>query len=284
MPTFREQLTPGSLVKYVVWTAAQHRFPVTLKLKSGACFELRPNAIGRNGNNDYGVAYEVFVHKHLDLMQIPRKDDIHSIVDLGGNVGMSVVYWLTQYRNAEITVFEPHPAHGAQLRRNIRLNTANEDVCRLMPYAAGTKDAMMSLNDRGSASSLVTERRPGEPTFEVKVVDLFMLLGGRQIDIFKMDIEGGEYPLLEDPRFERLNIRHLIMEWHARPGRTDDAEWCRKRLVSFGYYIDAMHAEPGDTSFGIIAARRTLLSVSGTVPRRRDTNNGTKVFRGRRTQ
>ncbi len=57
MLDFTSRLTYGSAVSYVAWRTTGRKRPVVLKLKTGPRFELREEK-----NNDYGVAWEVFVH------------------------------------------------------------------------------------------------------------------------------------------------------------------------------------------------------------------------------
>jgi hypothetical protein len=47
-----------------------------------------------------------------------------------------------------------------------------------------------------------------------------------------MDIEGGEYAILGDPRFALLRPRCLVMEWH---GTRNDRDWCLSRFASLDY-------------------------------------------------
>jgi hypothetical protein len=54
--------------------------------------------------------------------------------------------------------------------------------------------------------------------FWVDVVDIFDELSDRAIDILKIDIEGSEHPLLADPRFAKLRVRFLVMEWLVTTG------------------------------------------------------------------
>ena len=45
-------------------------------------------------------------------------------------------------------------------------------------------------------------------------MDLFDALRGA--DVLKLDIEGGEWALLGDPRWATVDVRAVVMEWHWR--------------------------------------------------------------------
>jgi hypothetical protein len=53
----------------------------------------------------------------------------------------------------------------------------------------------------------------GAPT-EVEVMDVLPLLA--DADLVKMDIEGAEWPILQDPRFASLGISALVLEYHPQ--------------------------------------------------------------------
>jgi hypothetical protein len=72
---------------------------------------------------------------------------------------------------------------------------------------------------------------------KVQVVDVFQAVPDAPIDILKIDIEGSEYAILADPRFEALAARteRVLLEWHAR-GEQGEA-LCRDRLASLGFTV-----------------------------------------------
>src|SRR4051812_47176103 len=61
------------------------------------------------------------------------------VIDGGGYIGMSVLYFKAKYPNARITCFEPDPEVFAVLEENIRGNslTGVEPVCAGLTAAAG---------------------------------------------------------------------------------------------------------------------------------------------------
>src|SRR5579864_6752367 len=99
MLNFTRRLTPQSAVAYGVWRLRESRQPILLRLRSGPQFELRP---GRDINNDYGVAYEIFVEKLYDDARTIPRDSVSFIVDLGANVGYSLLYWLNTFSSSRI--------------------------------------------------------------------------------------------------------------------------------------------------------------------------------------
>jgi FkbM family methyltransferase len=225
---FTRALTVPSALAYAAWIFRGRAGPVQLALRRGPRIEIRPTAFGALGNNDYGVAYEVYISRTYELAERLDPERVELVVDMGANVGFSVLLWLTRFRRCQVIAFEPHPGHAAQLRRHLDLNDAAGRVI-LHEAAAGSSERDLVLTDLGS-SSTVLESGEGLP---VRVVDVFPLLVNRRIDLMKVDIEGGEYEILEDPRFVTLDVRALIMEWHKREqrGRRDVLD----RLAALGF-------------------------------------------------
>src|SRR6185312_7799745 len=187
-------------------------------------------------NNDYGVAYEIFVHNILFPPVWVPPERVQLIVDIGANVGMSCLWWLSNYWRARVIAFEPHPDHVSQARANIALN-GWQDRVELHQAGAGTSPRRAMLSDAGTSSSLIGPIKRG---IEVEIVDFFEMIGGQHIDILKMDIEGAEVELLQDERFGQLSIGTLVMEWHrpdeqGRGGR----DWCVTRVeeANFRTYV-----------------------------------------------
>ncbi len=233
--SFIGTLNPASLPSYLLWRAGGRASMTTLRLRDGIRLLFRPVS---DTANDYGLAYEVFVHRFYDCPRPIERDEVRLIVDLGANVGFTPLYWATTYRRAAVIAYEPHPAHVAQCRANLALNRGGERV-ELHAAAAGRQDGQMRLTDEGTSSTEVSGTAAG---IDVPVEDTLAALAGRTIDILKIDIEGGEYPIMEDERFPGLDIRRVVMEWHRRQDGRAGA-WCTERLREAGFEIEPIFDE-----------------------------------------
>jgi len=236
---FTRSLTRASIATYLRWRLSGRTRTVVVQMRAQIGFQDHPGPGPRfrlrardAGNNDLGVAYEIFVLRLLmPPVRIPP-ERVKLVVDLGANVGMSCLWWLANYWRTRVIAFEPHPGHAAEARVNLAQN-GYEPRIDLHEAAVGPEATTAWISDAGAAS---TVSATGGSGFEVKVLDLFAILAGRRVDILKMDIEGSEVGLLDDPRFAALDIGAIVMEWHrpdaaGRGGR----EWCIRRLEEFGF-------------------------------------------------
>ncbi|HEY0468138.1 MAG TPA: FkbM family methyltransferase [Polyangiaceae bacterium] len=203
--------------------------PAIFRLRTGERLFLRGEPAA-----DVATAFEIFVaevYRHVG----PEPDpSVTRIVDVGANVGMSLVYWASRYPNARLVAFEPHPVHVASLKRNLEENGISDRV-ELHAAAACAHAGTVQLTDDEVCSSVTTKSTAR--TRSIEAVDFFAAIGSEPIDLMKMDIEGGEYELLGDPRFSALRIPRLVLEWHNTSEHPDGRKWCEERLSSLGYTV-----------------------------------------------
>lgn len=233
MKRLRDHLTCGSRLRYLAWRVAALRAPLVARLKTGERLLLRPPP-----SSDLATANEVFVGRAYHPPRAVPEDSVRHIVDLGANVGYSVVWWLKAFPHARITAYEPHPAHCQQIRWHLGANDGGNRVT-LHDAAAGTADGMATLTDAENQSSVIDSSNG----LTVTVRDLFT--GLDRVDLLKIDIEGSEYDILADSRFGDLRPPVVVMEWHRTSDPRCGATWCEDRLKSLGYTVH--HVTDGGT-------------------------------------
>jgi hypothetical protein len=111
-----------------------------------------------------------------------------------------------------------------------------------MPFAAGN-----------AADSRLLDV-PGDGSIEVPVVDI--LRDTHDVDVMKMDIEGGEWAILGDARFAALGARRLVMEWHTHLCPDADPHAAVRRLLESAGYRIALDHPSGSLRNGLIWAQR----------------------------
>ncbi|MBA4067325.1 MAG: hypothetical protein C0501_27175 [Isosphaera sp.] len=248
-PSLRAQWTVPSQARYAVWRLAGRRYPLRARLRGGPRMVIRPNCL-----DDLRVADEVFVRRVYDAPWPVDPAGVEAVVDLGSNVGYTCLLWLWRFPRCRVDAFEPHPAHARQVAEHLALN-GWAGRATVTAAAAGAAAGTARLTDAG-ISSRVSAAEPGagaDGRLDIAVVDWLAWAAGRRIDLLKMDIEGGEYDLLADPRFPALDIRRAVVEWHATDPRDPGREWCRDRLAAAGFEVRAGDEGP---NYGLLWARR----------------------------
>jgi FkbM family methyltransferase len=241
---FRDKLNLPSRVKFYLWRLSGNRFESTFTLKSGMHIFLRPMPF-----SDLATATEVFAMQAYEVPGNIKIDDMRLIVDLGANVGYSCIYWLDNFPRVRLIAFEPHPDHVKQIRKHIEANSAQEQVT-LISKAAGINEDRMYLTDNQASSTLAQSFKEG--TIAVEVTDWISQLGDQPIDLLKMDIEGSEYTLLSDVRFNTLNIKICVVEWHNTDKNPNGRLWCEKKFAELGYQF--CPGKVNDSQYGLLWA------------------------------
>lgn len=161
------------------------------------------------------------------------------VLDIGGFEGG----WSDGVRvarpNAIIHIFEPHPVFAEDLRKKFRETPG----IHIHEFAIGKSRGRLSLSDDGDASSAFGTSGPQSYDAEIRPVDEFFNatdLG--QIDLVKINIEGGEYDLVPAMidcgairQIERLQVQFHLFDpslvaqrdaIRARLSDTHTCTWC----------------------------------------------------------
>ena len=200
----------------------------------------------RHPLNDMWVLDEIYVQRvyepppevlaHLDGLSRPPR-----IVDLGGHAGMFALFALGRFPGSTVTSVEPNPDNAAVLGASLDAGTLG-DRWRLVRGAAGTAQG----TTRFSGQSFLTQTGGSDGT-EVEMIDAFALLD--EADLAKIDIEGGEWPILSDERLRGSAVRALVLELHAdETGGTAYRDRARELLSAAGFVPGPLFDERPDTA------------------------------------
>lgn len=152
------------------------------------------------------------------------------VYDVGGYEGDWCLGIAARSSGAEIHVFEPSPGALARLERN---TVGHADV-HIHRYGLGASSRTASIAAKGPGSSLYdtgTEWTRAE--VEIRdVVDVVRELGHDRIHVLKLNIEGGEYEVLERMIDTGLTARvdSLLIQFHEWLPRA----YTRRRAIRSG--------------------------------------------------
>lgn len=140
------------------------------------------------------------------------------VLDLGGNVGLFGAWLTDRMPYARLVSYEPDERNAGILERTVARNVDAGLVApgawTVVRAAAGTRDGTA----RFAAGRFAMSRVVGEEVETGTVVDVAVRdvlardLAG--VDLLKMDVEGGEWAILEDTRFAPASLGALVLEYH----------------------------------------------------------------------
>jgi FkbM family methyltransferase len=146
------------------------------------------------------------------------------VLDLGANIGLFGIYALSRWPAATIQSFEPDPTNLPLVSSAIAANrfegrwsVANVAVANQTAESSFTAglfaDSHLSFEADAGAGQPDSAADDGSHTITVRTVDIFA--EDHDVDLMKMDIEGGEWAILSDRRLADLKADVLVFEWHT---------------------------------------------------------------------
>lgn len=140
------------------------------------------------------------------------------VLDVGGNIGLFTLFLVYKYgreRFAAIHLFEPNPDTYARLRRNLEANglSGPGGFCTAHLLALSDRAGTIYMESPHGYSVLNRISDTGTVPVECKTLDAWRRENSvGAVDLFKVDVEGHELPLLRGAP-ESLNAaRHLFIE------------------------------------------------------------------------
>jgi FkbM family methyltransferase len=196
------------------------------------------------------------VEKRLRALDAPVR-----VLDLGGHVGLFGLWFRAAFPDARFTSYEPDPENVAVLRTTVRVNQL-ADTWTVIEAAAATADGEATFVSDGPLSQfagtpdalrdehatlaaifpfLRGQRLLTPRDVTVRTHDVMPALG--ECDFLKLDIQGGEWPLLTDARFKQLSAAALVMELHPQASPVNEPlAWTTKLLTRLGFRLTVLRA------------------------------------------
>lgn len=175
-------------------------------------------------------------YKEIFVSEIYRFDagkEAPSILDLGANIGLSVLYFKSLYPKARVTAFEADPAIYECLKENVHANGFHD--VELINKAVWDSNGTLCFQAEGGDGGRVAS---GDDGVEVEAIDIREHLASNTYDFLKMDIEGAEhvvFPAIKDylPQF-----KYIFLEYHSTPDRPQALASMLDFLSQAGFRFD----------------------------------------------
>jgi FkbM family methyltransferase len=169
-----------------------------------------PVVKGVDGRSFYYSFREIFrdhIYEFKTNTASPR------ILDVGSNIGLSLLFFKHQYPNCKLTGFEPDPNVFQTAQHN--LDSLGLTDIDLLQKAAWIEATALSFEAEGAdAGHLTSSESSNAHSFSVNAVDLSSFLQ-EPIDFLKMDIEGAEVDVLMHCVNDLSNVSNLFVEYHS---------------------------------------------------------------------
>ena len=213
-----------------------------------------PQAIDLDGNSislDYpdekGIFIDflsIFLDDDYGLTKF-RKNKISKIIDVGANVGFFSLASRFFFPDSEIRAYEPN----LDLKNYLAHNFSQLNI-ELRTQAVGNKNGSVRLDLIGESNQTRVKESGTGSTEMVSLHSVVKEVGGK-IDLLKMDCEGSEWDILENPESLK-SVDNITLEYHLWANQKDH-NYAKDLIKSHGFKI-IKHLPSSE--FGIICGSR----------------------------
>lgn len=171
------------------------------------------------------------------------------IFDIGANIGSFSVYAhrLNKHLNPIIYAFEPHPDNAQITKANLKRNGLSG--YHIVQKALAGIDGAASFDTSGAFDSFKLKNKDTANSIEVETVKLSSFCQAKGIDrinLLKIDIEGGEYDVIEhDLDFVNRCVDVILVEYHNFNVENGDLILIKALEKNFSIHIQNPHADGG---------------------------------------
>jgi FkbM family methyltransferase len=147
-----------------------------------------------------------------EVFKFNSQNDEPFIIDLGANIGLSVIYFKRIYPKARIIAVEADTAIFRYLEKNIN-NLDLKDV-RLINKAVYDSNTVVPFYSEGADGGRI--EASSKRTTEITTIDILEIIPDNiKVDMLKIDIEGSEAKVLSRCQ-DRLDlVENIFIEYHS---------------------------------------------------------------------
>ena len=167
----------------------------------------------RTYNGDIDIFYEIFWKKIYAISPgIFRSAKV--IIDLGSNIGLSALYFLSISKPGRIICIEPDPGNFLMLSKNLSLEI-NAGKVSILNAAVMQHDGIVQFQtSRMNYNSKVVAEKADAEVASVSMHTLLKMYKLGQVNLLKIDVEGAEEYIFAGDTSWLQYIENIIIEFH----------------------------------------------------------------------
>jgi FkbM family methyltransferase len=175
-----------------------------------------------NDPSGKGCVQEIVHNDEYKLFKYTNITD--TIIDIGGNHGLVTCILAIQNPKARIIVLEPIPSLVDIIYNNIKINDITNVVVINKALGDGNDVKLTVSNSYSGASSTIvdntssfSDKYNGFSQLDVKSTQFDKLIDSyeiKNIELLKIDCEGGEYYLYDSIYFKNNIVKNIVGEFH----------------------------------------------------------------------
>ncbi len=155
------------------------------------------------------------------------------IIDVGSNIGLSVLFFKRLYPNSEIVAFEPDPEIFEMLKSN--LNDFEVSSVVIHNAAVWKTDGEQYFYSEGALSGSL-EEIIGANKIRIQTKDIINLINNHEVELLKIDVEGSELEILLHLKPYLKFVKRIFVEYHNKQNNTQELHSLLNLLNELGYF------------------------------------------------
>jgi FkbM family methyltransferase len=193
--------------------------------------------------NDF---FACFIRNEYGLRQ--ELPEVHTILDVGANIGFFSIAARGRYPQAKIHAYEPNP----RVMHHLRSNTSALGI-EVHAEALGARDGFTEILDSSDSNQARALMCEGGRIPQISLENAIERIGG-SVDLLKLDCEGAEWDLFRVSEIWK-RVRNIRMEFHLFNGET--VQQLERVLEDLGFEVVLLQPGPG---FGMLWARASQVN------------------------
>ena len=171
-----------------------------------------------------------------DIYLFKSDNDQPLIIDIGSNIGLSILYFKKLYPLSTIIGFEPDPEIFNILEKNLK--EFHIDRVNIYNSAAWKFDGELSFYSEGALSGSIYKVENSK-SIKVSALDINKFISGKDVDFLKIDVEGAEYDILNHIKQHLKKVKRIFVEYHDKKNTVQELHAILNILSEAGflYYI-----------------------------------------------
>lgn len=213
---------------------------------------------------DESVANEIFKFREYRIVEPFIAQATHAIFDIGAHSGLFSLYVRSFNAGAPIIAFEPEPKNFAVLTKHIEVNQLKNItlVKKAIARASGKRKLVITPDNLNHFLSPDKNLFSKKETVAVEARSLADALNDHhvsRVSLVKMDIEGGEYDIIEVLTPELASkVEAFLLEYHDNKG---DHKKLEEQFRERGFSVQTFPSH-FEKTMGFIFARNKRILLS----------------------
>tara|TARA_Y100000992_G_scaffold292038_1_gene249092 strand:- start:49 stop:753 length:705 start_codon:yes stop_codon:yes gene_type:complete len=178
----------------------------------------------RNDSSGIGCIKEIVNNDEYKLYKYTNINGY--FIDIGGNHGLVTCILAKLNPKATIIVIEPNPTLANRILKNVQLNDL-KNVTVINKALGDGKNIKLFISNKysGASSTIVNDNKAfakkyfGYESIDIETVTFDTIVKeyipeGNEIELLKIDCEGGEYYLYDSETFKKGVVKNITGEFH----------------------------------------------------------------------